>query len=866
MNFQLISPEDSGEGFRYKVFFDEDVVIPESSSIYLNNAVLTRKEGVTFSAKQTMTLSDVALLGGPADSALVLTTLDIDTGNYTFKELRDKFKEFFDKILTDNAAAAQGDLEANYQTVDTTDSDNNVLMGINQNASMRNITFETTEPINLNMTETSDDRGYISTIAKDVDFNAFVMGGEAYFHNTNRFAGETLSSEEEPLIPRTIFRLVNSSGALTVNKLKTEHNADGQTRIMMGFYGEEYANDATVGTGTRTDASAIANVPVTGTGGAAGGLRTIRFVNPAVDTFETAQAAAGGNITATPENLTITGNATVSFQPSEGKIKTVSITDKAGNNSSAVFEDGETCDIEGGVTVGECTVTVATGTLADGTGITPTSGGSGMTNGAAQTFNIDVGGTPVTGAVATGNVAGGILTSFDITTPGTGTVANNALLTLTPTDAVVTSKPTFQITAGDGQVIGVITAITVTNAGGDFDVEKECRLETKRGSGTEQTFVTFPSILQSDLSTVDSVFRINTPGSGYTPQQALTITGATSASTVGAVVLTTTNSDLVPTAFLAVEIFTEELQGAIEVLGRVLIADNSTTGTPKLWTTQKKAIDTMKPLRTFNVADVFQSDEQINFIFSSFVEGATLGTNTADIQYEIVADSIGGKVKVIDSKTIGEEFFSGFFEGLGRSTAPFRASQLPFSPIIATNSINHGAECDLSSISNSGIPPEAIVKSYQITFTQELADVFGVPGTLKSPEVFPNCYNNSYGGKKALNLLNFERAYRLQSYAVRILNLPIMTYKNVNKRQARGYKQPILHTLPAPFSNDSETSILTIDEGDLVSVAHQPRFQMIKRLENQRIATNYFDVLITHLEDDTPATEIEASAFNFTII
>ena len=205
-----------------------------------------------------------------------------------------------------------------------------------------------------------------------------------------------------------------------------------------------------------------------------------------------------------------------------------------------------------------------------------------------------------------------------------------------------------------------------------------------------------------------------------------------------------------------------------------------------------------------------------------------------------------------------------------RKTDIFKESQLALYPFIANNINTYG-----NLMYNQTNYPDATtvaIKSYKVSGTTDIAKVMGLGSDKLSNKIFPPGGLVNHVGAPSLLYPNsginigFEDIYKLQSYVIKINNLPIMGYKTNETIGNRGYKQNILSTIPTPFSSANEQTTITISSEDYISSTYSTLYPMVKEMRNQKMVVNHFDVEVTHLTDDTNAEDLDQVSVNFTIM
>ena len=204
-----------------------------------------------------------------------------------------------------------------------------------------------------------------------------------------------------------------------------------------------------------------------------------------------------------------------------------------------------------------------------------------------------------------------------------------------------------------------------------------------------------------------------------------------------------------------------------------------------------------------------------------------------------------------------------------RKTTIYKESELALYPFIANNFNDYGNLM----YNQTYYPADSTVaiKSYKVSATLDIAKVMGLGQDKLSDIILPPAGLNNNVGPLSLLYDNsginigFEDIYKLQSYVIKINNLPIMSYKTNETEGNRGYKQNILSLVPTPFSESNEQTTITISSEDYISSTFSSLYPLVKEMRNQKMVLNHFDVEVTHLSDDTIADDLDQVSINFTI-
>jgi hypothetical protein len=202
-------------------------------------------------------------------------------------------------------------------------------------------------------------------------------------------------------------------------------------------------------------------------------------------------------------------------------------------------------------------------------------------------------------------------------------------------------------------------------------------------------------------------------------------------------------------------------------------------------------------------------------------------------------------------------------------------SQMPLSVIVAASAQNHGWETIEGPFYVKGandVKPG--IFKYKLNATEELARYINIPtsedelndqeqdgSSSTRTELYPN--TASPRDDQVLHITNMNLDWRNTSYSIFLKELPIKNYKNNDEQKSGGYAKSILANIPVPFS-DAQT--YQTGSKSMISATYKPNYQVISNLYNQALATNRLSVEIRKLTNDRPATEIEKSIINLTIM
>ena len=292
-------------------------------------------------------------------------------------------------------------------------------------------------------------------------------------------------------------------------------------------------------------------------------------------------------------------------------------------------------------------------------------------------------------------------------------------------------------------------------------------------------------------------------------------------------------------------------------------------GVSRNWDKQQYEINEMRLITRIDLVDtVFISrDEPLSFGLGSYVTSKKSPSYRVYPFVTIITHS--GNHVLFNGFDVGVYFNSNFFNGLGTSTSVIKLSQRAFHPCFSTNRQNLGCQFygNVPLLADDSV----IIRRLRYSATNDLAKTLGffdsssTTGSSTSSLFLPNAIPQDITELNALPSV-FEDFYRLQSYVIKINNLPIQSYKTSEVEENKGYKQSILATIPTPFQNVTFENRINLSGNDYLSTTFNSFYPLIKEMRNQRITTNFFDFEIVRLSDDKLATDLDQIAINFTIV
>ncbi len=198
-------------------------------------------------------------------------------------------------------------------------------------------------------------------------------------------------------------------------------------------------------------------------------------------------------------------------------------------------------------------------------------------------------------------------------------------------------------------------------------------------------------------------------------------------------------------------------------------------------------------------------------------------------------------------------------------------SQYPFNVMVGATKQNDGWESiQIPSIPeqtpNAPRKPVGLLYKYEISATDELSRYLNIHTAEDRAQgfqrvLFPNTSDAMNPNIIHLDGMNLD--WRNESYSVYLKELPIKNYKNNDRINNGGFAKNILANLPVPFSDGQTFKTQT---KSMITATYKPNYQIISNLYNQETTVNKFSCEIRKLRTDRPATEIQRSVINFTIV
>lgn len=198
-------------------------------------------------------------------------------------------------------------------------------------------------------------------------------------------------------------------------------------------------------------------------------------------------------------------------------------------------------------------------------------------------------------------------------------------------------------------------------------------------------------------------------------------------------------------------------------------------------------------------------------------------------------------------------------------------SQYPFNVMCGATKKDDGWESiQIPSIPeqtpNAPKKPVGLLYKYQISATEEIARYLNIHTAEDRTNGFERVLYPNTSDAMNPNIIHLDGInldWRNESYSVYLKELPIKNYKNNDKISNGGFSKNILANLPVPFSDGQAFQTKT---KAMITAVYKPNYQIISNLYNQETTVNKFSCEIRKLRTDRPATEIQRSVINFTIV
>lgn len=318
-----------------------------------------------------------------------------------------------------------------------------------------------------------------------------------------------------------------------------------------------------------------------------------------------------------------------------------------------------------------------------------------------------------------------------------------------------------------------------------------------------------------------------------------------------------------PTMFLqwVVDVREDDL-GAKKVFLNLYLARSTAQGSIPNWQQQQEEINTVKNILSVNLSESenIGENDHLDFRFFTYQYQPQVGFRTSPETFFGLRFVGGRDILIFDSREVGISLQDGFFMDLD-DTDIRRRSQRPFYPCVSTNFNTYGGKIKWNSLSDDDT---VIVRRMDYSASLELSKAIGLKDGTTT--IFPNPANSSQLIPRVAIPATFEDYYRMESYAIRLNNIPIQAYKTNETKGNRGYKQNILAVVPTPFQQADRESRVNIDGQDYLSSTYNAYYPMPKDMKNQRLVVNHFDVEVIRLSDDTQALDLNQVALNFSIL
>ena len=116
------------------------------------------------------------------------------------------------------------------------------------------------------------------------------------------------------------------------------------------------------------------------------------------------------------------------------------------------------------------------------------------------------------------------------------------------------------------------------------------------------------------------------------------------------------------------------------------------------------------------------------------------------------------------------------------------------------------------------------------------------------------------------NIRDIPHSYKNDRFTI-LINLPTKAFSNTSDKSSSGIRKQILSHAPNVFgsnqTDDTETSISGIK---IIRGGYTPSLGLSQHLDNKHIiTTNYFEIEVRNMDDDTPATQLHKTIVNFSV-
>lgn len=326
-----------------------------------------------------------------------------------------------------------------------------------------------------------------------------------------------------------------------------------------------------------------------------------------------------------------------------------------------------------------------------------------------------------------------------------------------------------------------------------------------------------------------------------------------------------------PTMFFQAVVDVQTLGGGDKVILSIYCARSTAQGIISDWDKQQYEINANNLLTTIDLTEsgFFGDFDPLAFKIFTYQKEKAYAFPTQFETYFAIASYTPTGLKLVTTtelSSVGVKL--PFFTGLGTGSDLIKRSQRPFYPCFSTNIQGYGAEMLIPTpLTNDA---SVIVRQLKYEVSPRLGKVMGIntTGNLNANSLYETqtFYPNSFSPTIFNALPNtFEDFYRMDSYVIKVNNIPIQSYKTNQTKGNRGYKQSILGVIPTPFQSVNKETRVNIDGQDYLASTYEPHYPLYKNMKNQKIVVNSFDIEVTRLSDDTEAKDLDQVSFNFTI-
>ena len=286
------------------------------------------------------------------------------------------------------------------------------------------------------------------------------------------------------------------------------------------------------------------------------------------------------------------------------------------------------------------------------------------------------------------------------------------------------------------------------------------------------------------------------------------------------------------------------------------------------WTQQNYEIEEMRIIHRVPMSQTFNTTDKTKLLFQLMLD--TTNEDSPEFRFKLYNNQEPDIKLIYDSKPERRNlpFKLTIGDGITYDNATAINSQLPFGFQFSAQNQDEGwakfvmSRMDKDDGTRSDTNPLTIMRDYQMTFSDNLAEALSVGNAGVTGDLYPNvCPPDA----TSLNVheTDLDLNWKAKNYSV-FINLPCNNYKNVEQQSSGGFKKSILANLPSPFTTGTVIAQSGTDTGQVISI-YQPYLPITSHLENNEINTNSFEIKIVDMKTEQLAEELNSSIVNFTI-